>query len=204
MGSTIHQSTNAYVYSAGLYSWFTHYDRAACLENEDCQEDLIDISYSEGPWLYNLFTKGAVNVVIPEGGLSPVKQMDTQSGFTTEINVYLAFAQQGGDIDGDKNNKNDSNTPDDVGIVALPCTTVAAKSTFIMSTECTDGILGLPTSGPKASQNNDPAGTPEECHEMCDFFRLLTGTCCGSGGSIGNPIVIPENVTIPYVISSPV
>ncbi|RJE26608.1 hypothetical protein PHISCL_01022 [Aspergillus sclerotialis] len=184
-------STNVYVYSAGLYSWFTNYDQDACLDSEDCQENLVDISYSQGLWFYNFFTKGAVHPFTPEGGISHVSQVDTQSGFTTQINAYLAFALTGAEIGGLDNVKGDSHTPANVSIVSLPCTSVAASSTFTMSAACTAGILQLPTSGPNASMHNDPPGTPKTCHEVCDFWRLITGTCCGSDGSISNPVEIP-------------
>jgi hypothetical protein len=58
----------------------------------------------------------------------------------------------------------------------------------------------LPTSGPDASSQNTPPGAPPVCNEVCDFERLLTGTCCGDGGYLGNPIEIPPGVTIPYDI----
>lgn len=196
-------STNAYVYSAGFYSWFSNYDQDICLDIEDCQSNLVDIGYSQGLWIYNIFTKGAANVVTPQGGISAVPQWAVQSGFTTEINVYIAFGLEGADIGGYDDSKGDSTTPATVYIVPLPCTTVAKGSTFTMSAECTSGILALPTSGPDASINNDPSGTPDTCEEICDFWRLLSGTCCGYGGSLGNPVEIPPNVTIPYDIPLP-
>ena len=197
-------STDVFIYAAGLYSFFNNYGQG-CLGGEDCQQRLIDISYSQGLWIYNIFTKGASEVVSPEGGIRPVLQQDTQAGYTTEIAVYLAFALQGGDIGGRGANStgSDHDTPDNVSILPLPgCTTVAPSATFTLAQSCISAITSLPSTGPDASQQNDPPG-PDTCHEICDTWRLLTGTCCGKGGSVGNPVYIPPSVTIPYDIILP-
>lgn len=98
----------------------------------------------------------------------------------------------------------DGATPGKVGIKSLPCVSdLSPSATFTLSAACTDGILNLPTSGPDASANNFPAGSPAVCNEVCDFFRLLTGTCCGQGGNTSNPIEIPGNVVIPLDIPLP-
>ncbi|CAI7659594.1 unnamed protein product [Penicillium palitans] len=91
-----------------------------------------------------------------------------------------------------------------MGIKSLPCVSdLSPSATFTLSAACTDGILNLPTSGPDASTNNFPAGSPGVCNEVCDFFRLLTGTCCGQGGNTSTPIEIPDNVVIPLDIPLP-
>lgn len=193
-------STDVFVYGAGMYSFFSSYEQA-CLKTENCQQRLVDIGYSEKLWMFNLFTKGSSEVVSPQGGLSPVSSFITQSGFTTELAIYFAFALQGKDIGG--RSGNDHDTPDNVSILPLPgCTTVAAKDTFTMAASCIPAITSRPSSGPDAAQQNKPPG-PEECHEICDIWRLLTGTCCGKGGSMSNPIYIPPDVPVPYDIPLP-
>ncbi|KAE8315357.1 glycosyl hydrolase family 71-domain-containing protein [Aspergillus transmontanensis] len=97
----------------------------------------------------------------------------------------------------------DGATPGTVGIKPLPCTSLAPSATFTLSAACTDGILNLPTSGPEASVNNIPAGSPAVCNEVCDFFRLLTGTCCGQGGNTTNTVEIVPSLVIPLDIPLP-
>lgn len=60
-------------------------------------------------------------------------------------------------------------------------------------------ITGLPKSG---SQNNGPGPGGDICPQCC-FFRRLTSTCCGTGGSIGNPIEIAAGIQTPMDISLP-
>lgn len=59
-------SSDIFIYSAGFYSFFQKYDQA-CVPLENCQERLIETSYTEGLWLYNIFTKGAVEIASPRG-----------------------------------------------------------------------------------------------------------------------------------------
>lgn len=70
-------SADIFIYSAGLYSFFQNFGKT-CLVGENCQNGVIETSYTEGLWLYNLFTIGAVQAVSPRGGIDPVLQNDTQ------------------------------------------------------------------------------------------------------------------------------
>ncbi|OOF92665.1 glycoside hydrolase family 55 protein, partial [Aspergillus carbonarius ITEM 5010] len=91
-------STDIFIYSAGFYSWFKDYDES-CVDDATCQLALVDTNYANGLWLYNLFTKGGVQVVSPEGGLEPLYfNSTTQDGYTSEIAAWLALAQGGEDI----------------------------------------------------------------------------------------------------------
>jgi glucan 1,3-beta-glucosidase len=71
------RSSNILIYSAGFYSFFQDYAQT-CLDDESCQEKLIETSFSQGLWFYNIFTKGAVQVVSPDGGIPPTLQSDNQ------------------------------------------------------------------------------------------------------------------------------
>lgn len=128
----------------------------------------MDTSFTQGLWLFNLFTKGAINAVTPEGGILPARQKDTQAMYTTEISVYIPLALTGANIGGLSGNVHQ--TPDNVTIVSLPCTTVAPSATFTLSAACTSGIWALPSSGPSGTYQNNPPG-PVDCHEVCDIFR---------------------------------
>lgn len=94
------RSRDVFIYSAGFYSFFSSYTQD-CLDTETCQNGLIETSYSQGLWIYNLFTIGAVQAVTPRGGLSAAFQQDTQKGFSTEISAWLALAISGADLGGD-------------------------------------------------------------------------------------------------------
>ncbi|KAH8816005.1 hypothetical protein F5884DRAFT_895838 [Xylogone sp. PMI_703] len=80
-----------------------------------------------------------------------------------------------------------------VTILPLPCTTVAPSATFTMLAECTPGIASLPAE----TQKNQPPG-PSNCKHNCSFFRRITGTCCGIGGFLLNPLLIPAHIPLPW------
>lgn len=63
------KSSNTFIYSAGFYSFFgENYDQA-CVAKENCQKKLVEIDSSvEGLWLYNIFTKGAEEIISPANG----------------------------------------------------------------------------------------------------------------------------------------
>ncbi|KAF3196898.1 hypothetical protein TWF679_003893 [Orbilia oligospora] len=91
-------STDIFIYSAGLYSFFQNY-KLDCNPFERCQQRLFQTSYSQGLWIYNIFTKGAVEIVSPLGGIPPLRSNDTnKNSYTTEISVWLPLALLGSSI----------------------------------------------------------------------------------------------------------
>ncbi|EXU95088.1 pectate lyase superfamily protein [Metarhizium robertsii] len=91
-------STDVVIYSAGFYSFFQN-NWLGCALNENCQLALMETSYSERLWAYNIFTKGNVQIVSPRGGLPPVLFDDTtRNGYTSEIAAWLELSQGGGNI----------------------------------------------------------------------------------------------------------
>lgn len=62
------KSTNIFIYSAGLYSFFgENYDQG-CVAQENCQKRVVQASSdTQRLWLYNLFTKGAEEIISPAG-----------------------------------------------------------------------------------------------------------------------------------------
>ncbi|KKP05585.1 hypothetical protein THAR02_02311 [Trichoderma harzianum] len=89
----------------------------------------------------------------------------------------------------------DHSTPSKVPVVSLTCTTLAPSATFTLTAACASEIAGLPP----RTNNNSPPG-PDNCTETCDLLREITGTCCGIGGTIANPVAIIPNVKIPLPV----
>ncbi|KAJ5638651.1 pectin lyase-like protein [Penicillium herquei] len=48
-----------------------NYDQSCLVDSEDCQQALVQTSYTQGLWLYNLFTIGATEMITPAGGVIP-------------------------------------------------------------------------------------------------------------------------------------
>ncbi|KAI1073930.1 putative glucan 1,3-beta-glucosidase precursor [Whalleya microplaca] len=92
-------STNVMIYSAGFYSFFQN-NHLGCTDTESCQLALVETSFSEGLWIYNLFTKGNVEIISPKGYdllLPLLFNKTTRRGYTSEIAAWLVLAVDGGD-----------------------------------------------------------------------------------------------------------
>jgi hypothetical protein len=60
-------STDVAIFGAGLYSFFQNYSDHCAQYGRSCQDRLLETSYSEGIYLYSLYTVGTSEVVSPEG-----------------------------------------------------------------------------------------------------------------------------------------
>lgn len=94
------ESTNIFIYSAGFYSFFQN-NALGCTLEEECQLALIDTNFDNGLWIYNIFTKGNIQIISPEGGIPPVLFNSTTSdGYTSEVAAWLVLST-GGNTTGD-------------------------------------------------------------------------------------------------------
>ena len=93
-GLRVLDSTNVYVISAGLYTWFNDYDQD-CVNNgaNDCQLRAVYLEQSYDVWLYNLITIGAVEMVAPLNG-NPVLAATNRNGYASSIVAWLGGANQ--------------------------------------------------------------------------------------------------------------
>jgi len=210
-------SHNIYMYGAGLYSWFDEYNQT-CLLSEHCQDKGTEVVGSSQIWIYNLVTKAIAEMISPYGTQGPLAS-DNQNGYCASLMAWLGGALNGGSQDSGLHK-----SPVSATIISLPCTSVPPHSTFTLNNACATNIAGLGDSG---SGNADAATTsgsgaqptafaygvdptfqnippgPNGCTGSCDFYRLITGTCCGYGGSVGNPIFISPGVQLPVDIPLP-
>lgn len=102
-------------------------------------------------------------------------------------------------FDVDQNNGDSHTSPESATVIPLPHTTVPAKSTFTINVPAAADIVPLPYNG----DQNIPKGPGQGRCSQCSFFRLITSTCCGTGASIGNPLVIPPGNPVPRDIELP-
>lgn len=65
-GLRVANSSDVYVYGAGLYSFFDNYSQT-CLETEDCQENIVSLESSTGVHIFGLSTKASVNIALVDG-----------------------------------------------------------------------------------------------------------------------------------------
>ena len=139
---SIVESTNVFIYGAGFYSFFDNYDET-CVSTETCQDGLIYTSYSQGIWIYDIFTKGAYETVSPAGGLAPALAEDTQNGYCTAISAWLELADTGALIGGADASSGLDQSPTNVSIVPLACTSVAPTATFTLTPACASEIASF-------------------------------------------------------------
>jgi glucan 1,3-beta-glucosidase len=66
-GLRIINSTNIFMYGAGLYSFFENWSTTQCLGAEDCQEHMVDIQNSSDVYLWALGTVGTSYLISYEG-----------------------------------------------------------------------------------------------------------------------------------------
>ncbi|CAK7236915.1 hypothetical protein SBRCBS47491_009798 [Sporothrix bragantina] len=64
-GLRIVNSTDVFIYGAGLYSFFDNYDQT-CLDTESCQENIVSVESSKA-YIYGLNTKASTNMALVDG-----------------------------------------------------------------------------------------------------------------------------------------
>ncbi|OAK98905.1 hypothetical protein IQ06DRAFT_356896 [Phaeosphaeriaceae sp. SRC1lsM3a] len=94
---------------------------------------------------------------------------------------------------------NNFRSPESATIIPMSHTTVPAGQTFTLGSGASTDIPRLPNGG---SQNSPQGPGADKCSQ-CSFFRRITSTCCGTGGSVANPILIPAGVPTPMDIPLP-
>jgi glucan 1,3-beta-glucosidase len=62
-GLRVLNSTNIFIYAAGLYSFFENWSTTSCLVSESCQEHMVDVQNSTDVYLWALSTKGSSYLV---------------------------------------------------------------------------------------------------------------------------------------------
>jgi hypothetical protein len=86
-GLRVVDSSDVFVYGAGLYSFFDNYDQT-CLETESCQENMVSIEGSEGGvHLFGLSTKASTNMLTLNGKSVAVDE-DNRSTFCATLAFF--------------------------------------------------------------------------------------------------------------------
>ena len=86
-GLRVVDSSDVFVYGAGLYSFFDNYSQT-CLETESCQENMVSVEGgTSNLHLYGLSTKASTNMVTVNGqGVVP--QADNRDNFCSTIALF--------------------------------------------------------------------------------------------------------------------
>ncbi|KAI2469271.1 glycoside hydrolase family 55 protein [Annulohypoxylon bovei var. microspora] len=82
-GLRVTNSSSVYVYGTGLYSFFNNYGQK-CVDQNNCQDNMISIEGSTGVHLYGISTKASVNMISVDGQ-SAVLDKDNRNNFCAAI-----------------------------------------------------------------------------------------------------------------------
>ncbi|KFY22052.1 hypothetical protein V493_06885 [Pseudogymnoascus sp. VKM F-4281 (FW-2241)] len=85
-GVRIRESSDVYIYSAGLYSFFDNYDQE-CLKTASCQDNMVSIESSTNVQFLALSTKASTNMVTVDGK-SAALDKDNRNNFCAAIAVF--------------------------------------------------------------------------------------------------------------------
>lgn len=85
-GLRVLNSSDTYVYGAGLYSFFENYGQT-CLDSEDCQENMVEVDCSDVK-IYGLSTKASMNMITSSSGGSLVPEDENTSNFCSTIALF--------------------------------------------------------------------------------------------------------------------
>ncbi|PLB48329.1 exo-beta-1,3-glucanase Exg0 [Aspergillus steynii IBT 23096] len=85
-GLRVMNSSETYVYGAGLYSFFENYGQS-CLDTESCQENMVEVDCSDVR-IYGLSTKASTNMITSSSGQGLVPQDENESNFCSTIALF--------------------------------------------------------------------------------------------------------------------
>ncbi|RLL97356.1 hypothetical protein CFD26_102491 [Aspergillus turcosus] len=85
-GLRVLNTSDLFVYGAGLYSFFENYGQT-CLDTESCQENMVEVDCSN-VHLYGLSTKASVNMITSSNGVGIVPQDENESNFCSTIALF--------------------------------------------------------------------------------------------------------------------
>ena len=208
------ESTDVFIYSAGFYSFFQN-NQLGCAPEENCQLALIDTNFASGLWIYNIFTKGNIQIVSPQGGIPPLLFNSTTSdGYTSEIAAWLALST-GGESIGDSGNSSGYVTIDPIiwsepatsQTVACypPCTYVLPPLTLSTKTTFTFPLLTTAiTIGYYSTTKETVSGTTKST----SFFEISIDTTTITIPPVTTSVIswfdvtVTANTTIIYPVPS--
>jgi glucan 1,3-beta-glucosidase len=85
------RSSNVYLYGAGMYNFFFDYSQT-CLDQENCQDNMVNLEGNTNFYMFNANTKASVNMVVRNNNEVLARQTDNKNGFCQSINAFLVEA----------------------------------------------------------------------------------------------------------------
>ncbi|KAL4962958.1 pectin lyase-like protein [Aspergillus stella-maris] len=86
-GMRMLDSSSVYLLGAGLYSWYSDYSQD-CVDSGNCQDRVFEVEQSYDVWIFNLVTKGIVEMISPVNE-NPTLAADNKNGFMSSTLAWL-------------------------------------------------------------------------------------------------------------------
>ncbi|KAI1771324.1 glycoside hydrolase family 55 protein [Hypoxylon cercidicola] len=169
-GLRVSNSSAVYVYGAGMYSFFDNYGQE-CVEEQNCQENMISVEDSTEVHLFGVSTKSSVNMISVDGQ-SAALDKDNRNNFCAAIARFeVGGAGQG-------------SLPNSSGGAGSVSSTVSVATSSSAPASETTTVATYPgsSSGPGSSTANSGTGTGTD--------STTTGGYAQPGGdsTIGTPV----------------
>jgi hypothetical protein len=182
-------SSDIYVISAGLYTWFQDYSQN-CVNNgaNDCQSSTFYVEQSYDIWVNNLITIGAVEMVTPLNG-KPVIARNNRNGYASSIVTWLGGANQ------TVGNRNITGytlyTRDDVAAYSF---SEQCKTALTATIACADETMQWTSPAYRGSLGNATL-QDEVCDGGCrtsleSWYKGVSSSCAGYTWNSGAPLEI--------------
>lgn len=85
-GLRVVNTSDSYIYGAGLYSFFENYSQD-CLQDETCQKNMVEVDCSDIK-IYGLSTKASVNMITSSSGEGLIPQDENESNYCSTIAFF--------------------------------------------------------------------------------------------------------------------
>ncbi|KAI9306356.1 1,3-beta glucanase [Cunninghamella echinulata] len=82
-------STDVYIYGAGLYNFFNNYNQD-CLKTGKCQQSLVNLGENKNLRLFNLNTKAGIDMIVHNESDVWASSGDNVNTFCQTVNAFLA------------------------------------------------------------------------------------------------------------------
>ncbi|KAI0146079.1 glycoside hydrolase family 55 protein [Hypoxylon sp. NC0597] len=92
-GLRVTNSSNVWVYGTGLYSFFDNYGQK-CVDEQNCQDNMISIEGSTGVHLFGISTKASVSMITVDG-VSAALDKDNRNNFCAAIAKFEVDLESG-------------------------------------------------------------------------------------------------------------
>ena len=91
LGFRVIDSTGIFLYGGGMYSFFDNYEQEQCLEENNCQLNMVSIEGDSQVTLYAATAVGVVNM-ITQGNVTVLYE-DNLNDFTATVAMYRSFVE---------------------------------------------------------------------------------------------------------------